>query len=215
VLKVEPHRAVAMSLAVVGATSLVGAALHRRRGTVAFSTGALFATAGIPSAYAGSRLTRLVSPPVLLLLFAGLMLVVAAAILWRRDSGQPGSPSIPKAVAAGAGVGFLTGFLGVGGGFLIVPALVMFGGLSMRDAIGTSLLVIAVNCAAGLAGHLGEEAPDPSLTVLVSVVAAAGVLAGTRLSHRAPPARLRVVFALFVVGVALFLFVRNYNAWIR
>jgi uncharacterized membrane protein YfcA len=113
---------------------------------------------------------------------------------------------------SGLGVGFLTGFLGVGGGFLIVPALVVFGGLGMKAAIGTSLVVIAANCAAGLAGHAATGDFDVKLTALVTALAVAGALAGTALSHRFHPAGLRRVFAWFVAGVGLYLIARNYNA---
>jgi hypothetical protein len=214
-LGVPVHRAVGMSLAVVGSTALVGALLHHRRGAVAWRIGALFAAGGIASAYLGSKLTPLVSSPVLLLLFAGLMLVVAVIMLTRREprpDAVPQAASPPRAVLAGLGVGFLTGFLGVGGGFLIVPALVLFGGLSMKRAIGTSLFVIAVNCASGLLGHLSTGPADVRLTLLVTLLAVAGALAGTALSHRVDAAGLRRIFAWFVVAVALFLIVRNYNA---
>jgi len=182
---------------------------------VAWGTGALFAGSGVASAYLGSKLTRQVSPPVLLLLFAALMLVVATVMLTRRNplAEAPLRPaSVPRSILAGLGVGFLTGFLGVGGGFLIVPALVLFGGLVMKEAIGTSLFVIAVNCASGLLGHLAAGDADWRLTSLVALLAMGGALAGTALSHRFQPERLRRIFAWFVVAVALFLIVRNYNA---
>lgn len=215
VLGVPPHRAIGMSLAVVGSTALVGALLHHRKGSVTWRTGALFAASGIVSAYLGSRLTRLVSSPVLMLLFAGLMLVVATVMLARRDPGADApahAANLPRAALAGLGVGFLTGFLGVGGGFLIVPALVVFGGLGMKAAIGTSLFVIAVNCAAGLLGHLTTGDFDARLTVMVTALAVGGALVGTSLSHRFHPSGLRRIFAWFVVAVALYLVARNYNA---
>ncbi len=215
VLGVPPHRAVGMSLAVVGSTALVGTFLHDRRGAVAWRTGAVFAASGTVSAYLGSKLTRSISPPALLLLFAGLMLVAGIVMLTRRERLETTVahvPSLWREVLAGFGVGFLTGFLGVGGGFLIVPALVLFGGLPIRVAIGTSLFVIAVNCAAGLAGHLTVGDADWTLTGLVAGLAIAGALAGTALSRRFHPKGLRRVFAWFVVAVALFLIYRNYNA---
>lgn len=217
VLGVEPHRAIGMSLAVVGSTALVGALLHHRKGSVSWRTGAVFAASGIVSAYLGSKLTRLVSPPVLMLLFAGLMLVVATVMLTRRapTADAPAhAPNLPREALAGLGVGFLTGFLGVGGGFLIVPALVVFGGLGMKPAIGTSLFVIAVNCAAGLAGHLTAGGFEGKLTALVTALAVGGALAGTRLSDRFHPKGLRRIFAWFVVAVALYLVARNYNAFL-
>jgi uncharacterized membrane protein YfcA len=205
-----------MSLAVVGAASLIGAALHHGHGTVNVKTGALFGISGTVGAYFGSRLTYLVSAGALLLSFATLMLVIALLML----TGQRGVKSETafghqirlKALLAGLAVGLLTGFLGVGGGFLIVPALVLFGGLAMKDAIGTSLMVIAINCAAGLAGHLSYGGFDLRVTVLVTALAAAGTLAGTALSHRAAPQNLRRGFAVFVIAVAAFLIAENYSS---
>lgn len=215
VLGVDAHQAIGMSLAVVGATSLVGASLHFRRGTVDVRTGGLFGASGILGAFFGSRLTYLVSPGVLLLLFAALMLTTAVMMLVRRGRGADETEvvharSTGKAIAAGLGVGVLTGFLGVGGGFLVVPALVFFGGLSMKEAIGTSLLVIAINCAAGLLGHLQYGGFSLWIAGMVTLLAAVGTLVGTALSHRASPARLKTGFALFVIAVAVFLVVKNY-----
>ena len=215
VLGVDAHQAVGMSLAVVGATSVVGTALHSRTGSVDFRTGALFGLSGVLGAFYGSRLTYLLPASTLLLLFAGLMITVATAILVthrRTDTDDtPRGRSTTKAVAAGLGVGVMTGFLGVGGGFLIVPALVFFGGLTMKDAIGTTQLIIAINCIAGLAGHLQHGGFDPHLALLVTGMAAGGALLGTAISRRASPARLKTGFAFFVIAVALFLIAKNYT----
>jgi uncharacterized membrane protein YfcA len=222
VIGVDAREAVGMSLAVVGVTSLIGASLHHRRGTVNPRAGALFGAAGILGAYFGSRLTYLVPPSVLLLSFAALMLTIAALMLAQRRGGAKQEAaaagetvghraSTIKAIAAGLVVGALTGFLGVGGGFLVVPALVLFGGLTMKEAVGTSLLVIAINCAAGLLGHLQYGGFDLRLTFLVTALAAFGTLAGTALSHRMSPARLRTGFAMFTIAVAFFLVAKNYS----
>lgn len=211
-LGVPPREAVAMSLAVVGSTSLVGVALHHRRGVVRFRAGGLFAAAGVVTAYLGSRLTSLVSGPALLLIFGVLMLVVATLMLLRRAGGYRGTEGEAhpvKAGLAGATVGVLTGFLGVGGGFLIVPALVLFGGLAMHEAVGTSLLVIAVNCAAGLLGHLHGGGFDGRLTAIVTALALLGTWAGAGLSHHLSAEGLRRGFALFVIAVGLYLILRN------
>lgn len=212
-LGVDPHEAVAMSLAVVGATSVVGAWLHSRRGTVRVRTGLLFSSTGVAGAIGGAQLTSLVAPQVLMLAFAGLMLVVAASMLIPRPAGESAEtrrkPHAVRAAIAGFIVGTLTGFLGVGGGFLVVPALVLFAGLSMREAVGTSLVVIAVNCGAGLVGHIGQAGFDVALVALVTLLAVAGTLAGSRLSHRLSPSHLRTGFALFVVVIAVWLVFKN------
>lgn len=216
VLGVEAHEAVGMSLAVVGATSLVGFFLHYRRGAVHLRTGLIFGAAGIVGAFLGSPLTLLLSPAALMLTFAMLMLVVAALMLRRKASDErvetvKKALSVWKALVAGLGVGILTGFLGVGGGFLIVPALVMFGGLGMKEAIGTSLLVIFLNCAAGLVGHASQTHFDWNLTALVTVLAVTGTIFGTLLSHRVASKKLQKGFAVFVLGVAVFLVAKNYS----
>ncbi|MGB5013597.1 MAG: sulfite exporter TauE/SafE family protein, partial [Pyrinomonadaceae bacterium] len=176
-LGVGPHEAVGMSLAVVGATSILGSYMHWRRDNVDISTGLLFGVAGIIGALLGSPLTKLVSPPALLLIFGLLMLVVAVSMIWRRNHVIDVSlhkPHLIQGILAGLGVGILTGFLGVGGGFLIVPALVFFGGLPMKKAIGTSLFVIFLNCAAGLFGHMSQSTFDWQLTGIVMALAVAG-----------------------------------------
>ena len=212
-LGVEPHDAVGMSLAVVGATSIFGAYLHWKRGSVDFSSGMLFGISGIAGALLGSPLTKTVSPPVLLLIFGALMFVVAVSMLWRRKHAGDETKLEPnrfKAILAGFGVGVLTGFLGVGGGFLIVPALVLFGGLKMKEAIGTSLFVIFLNCVAGLVGHASQEHFGWSLTVLVSGLAVGGAGLGTILSHRLAAHSLQKMFAVLVLAVAVFLVAKNY-----
>ncbi len=213
-LGVEAHEAVGMSLAVVGATSFFGAYLHYKRGNVNFSSGLLFGIAGIFGAFLGSPLTKLVSPDVLLLIFGGLMFVVAISMLWQKKYSEDKMPQkqiLWKAIAAGFGVGVLTGFLGVGGGFLIVPALVMFGGLAMKEAIGTSLFVIFLNCAAGLIGHASQNHFDWLLTFLVMILAVGGAIGGTILSARLAANRLQKMFAVLVLAVSIFLFVKNYT----
>ncbi len=211
-LQVEPHAATAMSLAVVGSTSLVGAALHHGGGTVRLRTGLVFAAAGMVGAYFGTRLTYMLSDAALLLTFAALMIVVAVRMLTSAQRGEESArpaASLAAILAAGAAVGVLTGFLGVGGGFLIVPALVFFGGLGMKQAIGTSLVVITLNCVAGFAGHMQHGSFDLRLAALVTLFAVAGVIVGARLAHRTAPARLRQWFAWFVLAVAALLVAKN------
>lgn len=215
-LGVAPHEAITMSLAVVGATSLLGSYLHYRKDNLDLKGGLIFGSAGVVGALIGAPLTKLVSPEALLLAFGVLMLVVAAVMIWRRKHKSPEdrADSNPlKALLSGLGVGVLTGFLGVGGGFLIVPALVLFGGMSMRKAVGTSLFVIFLNCVAGLIGHLGQGGVNWVLTSLVIVLAVGGAVVGTVASHKLAPDRLQSVFAVLVLAVGLFLVVANYRVF--
>jgi uncharacterized membrane protein YfcA len=210
VARVEVHAAIGMSLAVVGSTALVGGLVHARAGRVDLRAAALFGGAGMLGAPLGSLATHLASARLLLLLFAALMLVVGALMLRgrgaRRESERPHPVAVP---AAGFGVGLLTGFLGVGGGFLIVPALTLLAGLPIHTAVGTSLLVIAANSAAGLASHLGRGEMPLGLTAALSACSAMGALVGVRFSSGLDPARLRRAFALFVILVGLFLLAKN------
>jgi hypothetical protein len=208
---VDVHAAIGMSLAVVGSTALVGGTIHARAGRVDGRTAALFGGAGMAGAPLGAQATHAVAPRVLLLLFAALMLVVGGLMLRQRVGRGPLARPPRRAPVAGAGfgVGLLTGFLGVGGGFLIVPALTLLAGLPIHAAVGTSLLVIALNCAAGLAGHLGRGEVPLGLTAAFTMASALGALAGVRLAVALDPLRLRRAFAVFVVLVGLLLLVQN------
>ncbi len=145
------------------------------------------------------------------------MLVTGGLMIFQHPQAMQthASHSLPIIIAGGAGVGLLTGVLGVGGGFLIVPALVMLVGLPMRQAIGTSLVVIAANSAAGLLGHLDSGMFDLPLTLIFVAAGLAGTLLGARLAHRLPADRLRQTFALFVIALALFLLYDNLPKLIR
>jgi len=171
----------------------------------------IFGEAGMLTAYLSAGLSRQVNPAVLLILFAVLMIAIGGLMFWQRTADQTNRSTAPWliVVASGAGVGVLTGFLGVGGGFLIVPALVMLIGLPMPVAIGTSLIVIAMNSLAGLLGHLTGAAIDIRLIVIFVTAGLVGTYAGARLAHRLRPDRLRAVFAIFVIALALFLLYDN------
>ena len=211
VARVEVHAAIGASLAVVGATALVGGLVHARAGRVDLRAAALFGAAGVLGAPLGAQATHAVAPRVLLLLFAALMLTVGALMLRgpgpeQREAARPRPLAVP---VAGLGVGLLTGFLGVGGGFLIVPALTLLAGLPIHRAVGTSLFVIAANSAAGLLGHLGQGEIPLALTAAFTAVAALGALAGVRMASSLDPFRLRRAFAVLVVLVGLSLLARN------
>jgi uncharacterized membrane protein YfcA len=151
-------------------------------------------------------------------LFGVLMLVVGGVMLLRsvrepRAGAHAGErPRFGAIVAAGFGVGCLTGFLGVGGGFIIVPSLMLFAGLPMPTAVGTSLMVIALNCAAGLLGHLGEGGVPLRATAAYTGVAIVGGFLGERLASRLSPRALRRGFAVFVILLALYMLFRNVSA---
>ena len=222
----KPGAATTTSLFVVGVASLIGAHGHWRSGRVRVGPGLVFGLVGIGGSLAGSALNRRLDGDVLLLGFAGLILVAA----WRITVGCPSCTSSGEAnainepadvtvqtrprtlaprrvltiAAAGTFVGLLTGLFGVGGGFVIVPALALALGFTMPDAVGTSLLVIAVNSAVALAARLGAGPIDWGTTLLFTVAATAGVGVGKRVADRIEPATMQRAFAGLLVDVALY-----------
>ncbi len=207
----SPQAAVTTSLAIVGANSALGASFHHVQGTLNWKVAVLFGGVGMVMAYLAAGLSKLFTPALLLVAFALLMLFIGGMMILRREksspeqASQPAHTNIPLTLAGGAGVGLLTGVLGVGGGFLIVPALVILVGLPMNQAVGTSLVIIAANSAAGLLGHLAGNPLDIGLTLTFVSAGLAGTFAGARLAKRVPATRLRQAFALFVIVLALFL----------
>ena len=201
---VEPYSAVPMSMAVVGSTSVLAAWLYARRGHFHPKAAMLLGSTGIAGAYLGSAGTRIVSEQILMLIFAGLLLVVGVIMFRGGVQGLPPGVCRPiRCLSVGAAVGLLSGFLGVGGGFLIVPALVLFAGLETRTAIGTSLAIIALNSGAGLAGQVRYAEFDWTFTLALTGLTLGGMLLGLVVSERISEDRLRKGFALVLLAVAL------------
>lgn len=206
-----PATAVALSLLVVAATSAAVLPAHARAGHVRWRTGLALGGAGVVGAYAGGLASRILPEWALLVGFAALMLWTSIAMLrgQRGSTSTPDAraqeprPSLPRALALGAGIGVLAGLLGAGGGFLVVPALALFAGLPMRAAIGTSLLVIAMQSTAGFLAHAQHVPIDWQLAAWTGVPALVGGLVGARLSSRVPQARLRRAFAWLVLAVGV------------
>jgi uncharacterized membrane protein YfcA len=208
------REAIGMSLAVVGGSSLVGGLINLHQGHVHLRAAWLFSAAGIAGAVPGALLTAHVSPRVILVLFGVLMITIALLMLRpnkTKDNSLERTCRPGRCITAGGSVGFLTGFLGVGGGFIIVPALIHFGNLDLRRAIGTSLLVIAVSSFSGLVGHAGQLQLDWPLIGLFLGAALVGLVTGRQLADRIPTAQLRQGFAWLVLGVAIFVIIENWN----
>ena len=211
VLGIEAHTAIALSLVLVGGTALVAALLHNRKARVDWKDGLLFASFGAPMNLLAAYFSRRLSGPFLLLLFGMVMGIAGVAMLRRRESRQDASHKhdIGPAIASGAAVGLLTGFLGIGGGFLIVPALVLFLEMPMKLACGTSLLVIAANSAVALFGRLHSlQLPWMPLLELTAPSLVATYL-GVRLSERFSAAQLRKAFAVFVIALGILMMANN------
>ena len=205
----------ATSFPVVGLAAAAALCVHLRRGTVRVREAAPFALASVPAAFLSSReLAPRVPELAQTLLFAVLMLVAA----WRMARGAPPEDGLARrrstllVVGVGAFAGALTGLLGVGGGFLIVPALVLTLGFDVRSAVATSLLVIVLNCAAGLtADLLGPKTPIRwDLAAVFSAAGVTGALVGQRLGARFSPIVLRRTFAVVVVVAAVALLAKSF-----
>ena len=209
--------AIAMSLPVVGITSLVGAAMHWRMGTVRARTAVTFGRVAMAGAFAGARLAVFLSGAVQLVILSIAMLAAAVSMLRGRRTARSGDtetaahPALLAAVALGVGV--LTGLVGIGGGFLIVPALVLLARVPMHQAIGTSLVVIAMNSLSGFAGYLGTVTFDWQFLFGFTAAAVLGALAGTAASSRVPQAALRRMFAVFLLLMGGFVLYKNRHAF--
>ena len=210
VIGLDAHHAIALSLLLVGGTAVLGAGFHHRNSPLAWREALLFAACGVPFSFLGGIVSRRFPGPILLLLFGLLMVTVGGLMLRPRPEPREGKRgSVALFALAGAGVGFLTGFLGVGGGFLIVPVFILLLHIPTRRAIGSSLVVIAINCASALVGHWPSLQLQWRLIVPLSVAALAGSLAGVELSRRFSPRSLRQVFGVFVVIIGLAIVLRN------
>lgn len=210
----DPKIAVAASLPVVALTSAAGAIAHWRQGNVQIRTALIYGATAAVGSFAGARLATYLSGATQLLLLALVMLGAAYRMARTGAPARDGrvtdvairfSTLIPVALA----VGMLTGLVGVGGGFLIVPTLVIICHLSMRAAVGTSLLVISMNAASGTAGYAGQVPVPWNIVLVFSAVAIAGSLAASRFSTRLPQAALRQWFSVLLVGLSVLILVQN------
>lgn len=229
----EPAAATTTSLLVVGTAAVVGMVGHARAGRVRFAAGTVVGVAGIGGSLAGSALNRTVDGDLLLLGFGLLVLVAAWRVVTGCPSctrvgeeravegdGPPvgagsgvavlvdrrvDAATALRVVLVGTAVGFLTGLFGVGGGFVIVPALTLVLGFTMPQAIGTSLLVIAVNAATALAARLGTSGVEWSVALPFTAAALAGVLAGSSLAGRVDAGALVRWFAASLVALSVYI----------
>ncbi len=208
---VETKAAIATSLLVVAVTSAAGVFSHARAGRVRFRTGALFGVAGMVGAYAGGRMGAFIPGVWLLVAFGLMMLATGFALLHSRAPEQAVVKELPvfRVLLDGVVVGLVTGLVGAGGGFLVVPALVLLGGMPMNVAVGTSLFVIALKSSAGFAGYLHSVDIDWTLAFAVTAAATAGSFVGSRFVGKISETALRKGFAGFVLLMAVVLLVKE------
>ncbi|MEV8027530.1 MULTISPECIES: sulfite exporter TauE/SafE family protein [Actinomycetes] len=233
-LGLDPRSATTGSLVIVGVTTLIGMLPHLRARRVRLGQGVVFGLLGLGGAFVGSLLSTAVPQNVLLAAFAGLMLVVAAVMTRRRwaaarnqaaGHGQVEARTTPVVslrpfrcdchalgvlLLTATAVGLLTGFFGVGGGFAVVPALVLAMRLPMPVAVGTSLVVITINSASSLLSRLGQDVTlDWALIGSFTAASVIGSLIGARITAKVSPARLNLAFTVLLVVVALYTAARS------
>jgi uncharacterized membrane protein YfcA len=233
VLGLDAHDATTASVVIVGICALVGV-LARLRVGVDLRRGLVLGLVGLPAAWLGTVLNRHADQAVLLLAFAVLVVAVAVAMLVdvRAHTHRPAEPVAPgpsgggtalaapprhlaaamRLVGCGLAVGFLTGFLGVGGGFLAVPALVLVLRMPMSLAVGTSLLVIVMNSVTALVARAGDIALDWHVVGPFTIAAVVATLVGKRIADRLSGATLTVAFAVLLLAVGLFVGVESLPA---
>lgn len=220
---VSPVTATSYSLFVVGATSLVGAAQQYRQGTVNIRMALLFAATSVVTVFV-TRRWLLPSIPehiatiygytitgswLTMILFAFLMVVSSMFMMLNKPAPSSTtadtSISIGKMILFSAGIGLITGLLGAGGGFLLIPALVLLLHLPMKKAIGTSLLVIALNSLIGFSGNMFDKGIDWLLLLTVTLLAIVGIILGSYLNRIVPSGKLRNTFGWFVLAMGIYM----------
>lgn len=217
VMGIDPKSAIAMSLIIVGCVSLIGMIPHWLQGKIRFKIVALFTPTAMVGAFLGSQLVRLpfITDTIQLVTFAVMMLGASVLMIRKGDSSTVRSiTSSPKnrlwlIPLEGFGVGILTGFIGIGGGFLIIPALVLVSHLEMKEAVGSSLLMISLNSIAGFVGYLGQVKLDWFLLFGFTGFAILGVIIGSYSSRHLEGEKLQKGFGYFLIAVAVFILIRR------
>lgn len=225
VMGVTPKSAIAMSLAIVGIVSLIGVIPHWKLGNVNLKTALMFGVSTMFGALLGAKIAALpfVTGTVQMLLFAAMMFIAAIFMIRRQAEPIQGNDESNLAlyprpickycwlwlVSEGIGVGILTGLVGVGGGFAIVPALVLLAKVPMKQAIGTSLLIIVLNSVAGFSGYIGHVTLDLPLMMSFTVAASFGTASGAYLARFVQARHLQKAFGYFLLFMAAFIFWQN------
>jgi uncharacterized protein len=227
VMGIPPKSAIAMTLVIVGIVSIIGSIPHWRQGNVNLKKVLLFGQASMLGAFGGANLAILpfITEKIQLLLFV-IMMILAAVLIIRKnlspsssllknktDSNHKVQPvyrySWPWLVLEGLGIGILIGLVGVGGGFAIVPALVLLGNTPIKEAIGTSLVIISLNGIAGFLGYVGKVPLDWSLMASFTLVASFGTFFGAYLSQYVQAKQLEKGFGYFLIVVAVFILIQQ------
>ncbi len=224
-LKMNVHSATGTSLVVVGVSALAGAIQYMsgKQKYVHWKISIVFSIAGIFGAFLGSYVNSLLPAKIILYGFSILMFIIGILMIRQKEykskenlqasislSNVKGFSAWVKFILSGFGIGLLTGFFGVGGGFLIVPTLVLILNFPMKDAIATSLLVIALNCLWGILSRLsGVGSIEIAKAIYISIGAIIGIAVGVIIAKKIKTVYLRRIFSYFVIILAIYMFVRT------
>ncbi len=222
---ISPTIAISYSLFIVGVTSLAGAISYYRKGLVNFKTVLLFGSSSITTVFIARKFIIPLLPDVffrigsievthsffVMILFALLMVAASISMITdRKIAEERKSKQMPwMLVIYGVLIGVVTGFLGAGGGFLLIPALVILMKLPMKEAIGTSLLIIALNSLIGFLGDIGLQTVDWKFVIIVSAIAIAGIFIGTYFNQKVNGAKLKKGFGWFVLVIGIFIIIHE------
>ncbi|HEY0896808.1 MAG TPA: sulfite exporter TauE/SafE family protein [Sphingobacteriaceae bacterium] len=227
---ISPLLATSYSLFIVGSTSLIGAVNNLRKGEVSLKAAFLFGTTSIITVFATRRFlipeiprelwtisgTTITEPFVTMVLFGVLMLLASFSMIRNKNddaarmAGCTEYGKFFKLLGYGISIGLVTGLLGAGGGFLLIPALVLFIGLPMKKAVGTSLLIIALNSLFGFLADLGHFQIDWGFLLLIALIATAGVLIGGRVARVIPSAKLKTGFGWFILVMGIYIILKEF-----
>ena len=202
ILKMDPKLSIALSLAIVGATSLIGSYGHYKKGNIHLKVAIIFGPFAMLGTFIGAKLSVYFSAAIQLILFAIIMMIASIFMYKGRKESQQiekSSYNIALIIFEGIVVGIVTGIVGVGGGFLIVPALVLIAGIPMKMAVGTSLLIISLKSITGFIGYYDQlTIPWPFLGTFI-VFTGFGIIIGSKLVDHIPAKKLKKIFAIFLL----------------
>lgn len=206
---IPPKVAVAMSLAVVGVTTLFGVYGHYKAKNINIKLALQFGGAAIPSTFIGSYLSQLISGSTQLIIFSIVMILAAIFMFKGRSESETNNKNFVMTLISGSFVGVMTGLIGVGGGFLIVPALMYFTGTKIKQAVGTSLLIISLNSLIGFLSYLDKVQINWAFMSKFTVASIVGILIGAKLVPYIPAQKLKKAFAIFLILMGIFILYKN------
>ena len=232
VMHIAPDLATTYSLFIVGVTALVGAITYLRKGEISAEAIINFAIASVISIFCMRKFIMPAIPSefnlfglalqkdeLIMIVFALIMMLASYSMIkkqitnriydtkWDEFSRSPmGTPFV---IMLGVGVGIITGFVGAGGGFIIVPVLLFFVRLNFKKAIGTSLCIVAINSLVGFSGNIGQQNIDWKFLLIISAICGTGILLGSLLSNKIPSKKLKPAFGWFTLSVGIFVLIKE------